>query len=40
VQIDLKGFTKEWEVFVKFVVGREKLPDWRRLWDDFMHEEI
>jgi hypothetical protein len=25
VQISLKGFTKEWEVFVKCVVGREKL---------------
>jgi hypothetical protein len=27
VWIALKGFTKEWEVFVKCVVGREKLPD-------------
>jgi hypothetical protein len=26
VRITLKGFTKEWEVFVKCVVGREKLP--------------
>jgi hypothetical protein len=40
VQIALKGFTKEWEVFVKCVVGREKLPDWSRLWDDFTQEEI
>jgi hypothetical protein len=22
------------------VVGREKLPDWSRLWDDFTQEEI
>ena len=35
VRIALKGFTKEWEVFVKCVVWREKLLDWRRLWDDF-----
>jgi hypothetical protein len=28
VRIALKGFTKEWEVFVKCVVGREKLRDW------------
>jgi hypothetical protein len=35
VRIALKGFTKEWEVFVKCVVGREKFPDWSRLWDDF-----
>jgi hypothetical protein len=40
VRIALKGFTKEWEVFVKSVVGRENLPDWRRLWDDFTQEEI
>jgi hypothetical protein len=40
VRIALKGFTKEWEVFVKCVVGREKLPDWSRLWDDFTQEEI
>ena len=31
VRIALKGFTKEWEVFVKCVVGREKLLDWSRL---------
>jgi hypothetical protein len=40
VWIALKGFTKEWEVFVKCVVGKEKLPDWSRLWDDFTQEEI
>jgi hypothetical protein len=28
VRIALKGFTKEWEVFMKCVVGREKLSDW------------
>jgi hypothetical protein len=27
VRIALKGFTQEWEVFVKCVVGRENLPD-------------
>ena len=40
VWIALKGFTKEWEVFVKCVVARENLPDWSRLWDDFTQEEI
>jgi hypothetical protein len=40
VRIALKGFTKEWEVFVKCVVGREHIPDWSRLWDDFTQEEI
>ena len=40
VSIALKGFIKEWEVFMKCVVGREKLPDWSRLWDEFTKEEI
>jgi hypothetical protein len=40
VRIALKGFTKEWELFIKCVVGREKLPDWSILWDDFTQEEI
>jgi hypothetical protein len=35
VRIALKGFTKEWEVFVKCVVGHEHIPYWSRLWDDF-----
>jgi hypothetical protein len=40
LRIALKGFTKEWEVFVKCVVGRQKLLDCSRLWDDFTQEEI
>jgi hypothetical protein len=40
VRIALKGFTKEWEVFMKCVVGREHVPDWSRLWYDFTQEEI
>ena len=40
VRIALKGFAKEWEVFVKCVVARENLPDWSRLWDDFTQKEI
>ena len=35
VRIALKGFTKKWDIFVKCIVGREKLPNWSRLWDDF-----
>ena len=30
-QIALKGFTKDWDVFIKCVVGREKLLNWSRL---------
>jgi hypothetical protein len=40
VCISLKGFTKEWEVFMKCVVGRENLLDWRKLLYEFTHEEI
>ena len=40
VRTDLKGFTKKWDVFVKCIVGREKCPNWSRLWDDFTREEI
>ena len=39
VRIDLNGFSKPWDTFVKGVVAREKLPDWKRLWDDSLHEE-
>ena len=40
VKIALKGFTKKWDFFVKCIVGREKLPSWSRLLDDFTQEEI
>ena len=40
VRISLRGFTKKWEVFVKCIVGKETLPSWSRLWDDFTQEEI
>ena len=39
VRIALNDFSKPWDVFVKGVVAREKLPDWKRLWDDFVQEE-
>jgi len=40
VRIALNGFGKQWDVFVKCIVGREKLPTWDRPWDDFIQEEI
>ena len=39
VRIALDGFSKPWDTFLKGVVAREKLPDWQRLWDDFVQEE-
>ena len=40
VQIALNGFGKQWDVFVQCVVGREKMPTWERLGDEFTQEEI
>jgi hypothetical protein len=40
VRIALDGFAKSWGVFIRGVVAQEKLPDWQRLWDDFVQEEI
>jgi hypothetical protein len=40
VHIALDGFSKSWDAFVRGVVVREKLPEWQRLWDDFVQEEI
>jgi len=36
VRIALKGFTEEWKPFIKGIIAKEKLPDWDRLWDDFI----
>ena len=38
LRIALKGFTTKWDIFVKCIVGREKLPNWSRLWDGFTPE--
>lgn len=40
VSVALNGFTKQWDVFTKCIVGREHPPTWERMWDDFIQEEI
>jgi hypothetical protein len=40
VRMTLKGFTKEWTLFIKGNVTREKLSNWSRLWDGFVQEEL
>ena len=40
VRIALNGFSKSWDSFVRGIVARENLPDWERLWDDFVQEEL
>jgi hypothetical protein len=39
VRTTLNGVSKPWAMFVQAIVGREKLPSWERLWDDFIQEE-
>eukprot|EP00253_Pinus_taeda_P030320 PITA_30320 len=40
VRISLNGLPKTWENFVDGIVARENLPDWERLWDDCIQNEI
>eukprot|EP00253_Pinus_taeda_P027856 PITA_27856 len=40
VSIALLGLPKSWHSYQESVDGREKLPDWERLWSDLMQEEI
>jgi hypothetical protein len=35
----LNGVSKPWSMFVQVIVGRENMPSWDRLWDDFVQEE-
>ena len=39
IWIALNGFSKPWDTFVKGGVATKKLPDWQRLWDDFVQKE-
>ena len=40
VNISLLSLPKRWHSYQDSVNGREKLPDWERLWLDLMQEEI
>jgi hypothetical protein len=40
VRIVLNGFSKPWEIFVWGIVTREHMPNWKRLWDEFVQEEL
>lgn len=40
VSLALLGLLKSWYSYQDLVNGREKLPDWERLWSDSMQEEI
>jgi hypothetical protein len=40
VSLDLLGLPKSWHIYQDFVNGREKLPDWERLWSNLVQEEF
>ena len=40
VSLTLFGIPKSWNSYQDSVNGREKLPDWERLWSDLTQEEI
>lgn len=40
VSLALLSLPKSWNRYQDSVNGREKLPDWERLWSDLMQEEI
>eukprot|EP00253_Pinus_taeda_P023988 PITA_23988 len=40
VRIALNGLPKTSDNFVDGIVARENLPNWERLWDDFIQNEI
>jgi hypothetical protein len=40
VSLSLLGLPKSWHSYQDSVNGREKLPDWERLWSDLVQEEF
>ena len=36
----LLGLPKSWHSYQDSVNGREKIPDWERLWSDLLEEEF
>ena len=40
VRIAIQGLPKAWETFANGIIAREHLPDWERLWNDCVQNEI
>jgi hypothetical protein len=40
VRTTLKGFMKDWTPFIKGIMECEKIPNFSRLCDDFIQEEL
>ena len=40
MSLALLGLPKSWHNYQDSVNGREKLPNWKCIWSDLVHEEI
>lgn len=40
VRMALNGVSDEWQVFVKIILGRERLPSWEEMWKTLQQEEL
>lgn len=40
VMTSLNNFSKPWDSFVHEIFGRENMPNWERLWGDFVKEDL
>lgn len=40
VRLTLNNISEEWQVFVQSILGRNKLPDWERVWVDLQQDEM
>jgi len=40
IRLDLNNVFEECQVSVQRILGREKLPDWDRMWADLQQEEM
>ena len=40
VSLALLGLPKSWHSYQDSINGKEKLPNWERLWSDLMQEEF
>lgn len=40
VSLSLLGIPKSWHNYHDSINGRDKFPDWEKLWSDLVHEEI
>ena len=40
VRLSIQGLPKAWKTFADGIIARERLPDWERLWNDCVQNEI